>query len=298
MFILHNYAESPYAEKIRLMLGYAKLSWQSVDVPPQPPRPSLDPLLGGYRRIPVMQDGADLICDTRLIGAEIAARANRPELAFDSVSADAQAFIDGAEGDVFFAGILAAPKGKMLITMLMKRGLGLFKFIADRAGAAGDGIGNVTPKNAKQIWMDHLTRVEERLGDQAFLGGTAPDAQDFAVYHVVWINSILAGGNIGAKDSTLVRWRDRMTAFGHGSPERLSVPAALTIAADATPAPIDAAMAVASQKDVTIAPDDYMRDATTGTLVGENDHKWIIARQTAGQGTVHVHFPKAGYVIN
>jgi hypothetical protein len=28
-----------------------------------PPRPLLDPLTGGYRRVPVLQVGADIYCD-------------------------------------------------------------------------------------------------------------------------------------------------------------------------------------------------------------------------------------------
>ena len=61
-WVLHHYEASPYAEKIRLMFGYTGLRWHSVISPPMPPRPNLDPLTGGYRRIPVAQKGADLFC--------------------------------------------------------------------------------------------------------------------------------------------------------------------------------------------------------------------------------------------
>ncbi|WP_231877010.1 glutathione S-transferase N-terminal domain-containing protein, partial [Oleiphilus sp. HI0067] len=69
--ILHHYDKSPYAEKIRLMFGLMNTSWQSLLSLPIPPRPNLDPLTGGYRRIPVAQIGADLICDTGLIAQEV-----------------------------------------------------------------------------------------------------------------------------------------------------------------------------------------------------------------------------------
>jgi len=42
------------------MLGFKDLAWQSVEQPPILPKPHLTPLTGGYRRIPVLQDGADL----------------------------------------------------------------------------------------------------------------------------------------------------------------------------------------------------------------------------------------------
>ena len=39
------------------------------------PKPDLTPLTGGYRRIQVLQVGADVFCDTQVILAEVAARA-------------------------------------------------------------------------------------------------------------------------------------------------------------------------------------------------------------------------------
>jgi glutathione S-transferase len=63
--ILHYYERSPYAEKIRLALGLKGLPWRSVLAPMVMPKPELVELTGGYRRIPVLQMGADVYCDTR-----------------------------------------------------------------------------------------------------------------------------------------------------------------------------------------------------------------------------------------
>ena len=65
--ILHNYDFSNYAEKARLALGYKRMNWRSVIIPPVAPKPNLTPLTGGYRRTPVLQIGADIYCDTKLI---------------------------------------------------------------------------------------------------------------------------------------------------------------------------------------------------------------------------------------
>ena len=65
--ILHHYDLSPFSEKIRLALGYKGLDWKSVVVEAVPPRPALDALTGGYRRVPVLQVGADIYCDTEVI---------------------------------------------------------------------------------------------------------------------------------------------------------------------------------------------------------------------------------------
>ena len=65
--ILYNYDFSNYSEKIRLLLGYKGVSWKSVEVPSYGHKPGFTHLTGGYRRAPVLQIGADVYCDTRLI---------------------------------------------------------------------------------------------------------------------------------------------------------------------------------------------------------------------------------------
>ena len=65
--ILHHYAASPFAEKIRAILGYKRLAWRSVDIPVVMPKPDLTALTGGYRKTPVLQIGCDVYCDTTLI---------------------------------------------------------------------------------------------------------------------------------------------------------------------------------------------------------------------------------------
>ena len=78
--ILHHYDFSNYSEKVRLALGYKGLDWCSVIIPPVAPKPDLTPLTGGYRRTPVLQVGADIYCDTRLILAELERRKPQPTL--------------------------------------------------------------------------------------------------------------------------------------------------------------------------------------------------------------------------
>ena len=53
--ILHHYPSSPFSEKIRLILGYKKLRWQSVIIPIIMPKNDVVALTGGYRRTPVLQ---------------------------------------------------------------------------------------------------------------------------------------------------------------------------------------------------------------------------------------------------
>src|SRR5260370_5190834 len=65
--ILHQYATSPFSEKIRKIFAHKKISWRSVEQPVIMPKPKLVPLTGGYRRIPVLQIGAGVWCDTGII---------------------------------------------------------------------------------------------------------------------------------------------------------------------------------------------------------------------------------------
>ena len=78
--ILHHYAMSPFSEKVRLIMGFKKLTWRSVLIPPVMPKPDVIALTGGYRKTPVLQIGADIYCDTALIARVLEARQPPPTL--------------------------------------------------------------------------------------------------------------------------------------------------------------------------------------------------------------------------
>jgi len=64
---LHHYPASLFSEKIRSLLGYCALEWNSVQINNIMPRPNLMELSGGYRKTPILQDGASVFCDTKII---------------------------------------------------------------------------------------------------------------------------------------------------------------------------------------------------------------------------------------
>ena len=78
--ILHNYPQSPVAEKVRVALGIKQAQWRSVEIPRLPPKPMLTKLTGGYRRTPVMQIGADIYCDSQCIIRELEKRIPAPSI--------------------------------------------------------------------------------------------------------------------------------------------------------------------------------------------------------------------------
>ena len=59
-------------------MGLKQLPWRSVEQNRLPDRPELFAMTGDYRRIPVMQIGADLYCDTQCILRELERRVPEP----------------------------------------------------------------------------------------------------------------------------------------------------------------------------------------------------------------------------
>ena len=101
--ILHYYPNSPFAEKVRLILGHKQLAWKSVFIPMIMPKPDLTALTGGYRKTPVLQIGADTYCDTALICDVLEQLAPTPTLYPDAVKGAARIVAQWADSALFTA---------------------------------------------------------------------------------------------------------------------------------------------------------------------------------------------------
>ncbi|MFK8050727.1 MAG: glutathione S-transferase family protein [Halioglobus sp.] len=298
--ILHHYEMSPFSEKIRLMFGFSGLSWQSLQSPEMPPRPNVDPLSGGYRRIPIAQLGADIFCDSRLIAQEVAALGNVPGLALSGCTQEAQDYSAHLESHVFWATVFSIPIGTTLKQLYRAIGLrGAVKFLVDRAGV-GKAARMNTPsfKEATTQFDRHLSDLEQRLqGD--FLFGDSPCHADFAAYHTLWFKIVVAELEMPAGFPRIEAWYRRMGEFGHGQRQNISQADAFAAARDAMPRPLSddltADTAVGSQ--VAVLPSDYALDSVRGILVGSSEQRWVVARDTEQFGTVHVHFPRQGFEL-
>lgn len=299
--ILHNYAMSPFAEKMRSMLGYSQLEWQSVTTREMPPRPMLARLAGGYRKIPVAQIGADVFCDTRVIASEIAALSNKPLLALENCSPDVQAFVKEVDLEVFFACIMAGGSKRLRDKVRQSMSLlDIARFAWDRINMGRTAkVKMPGPRSAMPKVLAHLQRMEGLI-KQDFLFGTEPCHGDFSAYHSLWFIRDLGERSFINDYPNTIAWMDRMKAFGHGKRIDISAEAALEQARAAQPRPIpaDYLQDALIGKQVSIAPSDYGRDATTGKLVGSSPQRWILARESGDLGTVHVHFPKQGFAIS
>lgn len=297
--ILHQYALSPFSEKIRLMLGYAGLDWRMVSVGEVPPRPKLEMLSGGYRRIPVAQIGADVFCDTRLIAREIARLAERPELALENNSDDVQAFVRETDLEVFLACILAASGPGMLFKLAKSTStMNVLRFLKDRVNIGRTAkVPPMSPKQARQKLQSHLQRLEAML-EQDFLFGNAPCVADFSAYHGLWYVRDLAGKSVIRSFDRVNAWMDRMQAFGHGNAVEMTPDQALEEARQGEPRALgeegtDALLG----RTVSIAPEDYARDPVVGTLVAAQAEVWVLSRETEELGTLHIHLPRRGFRI-
>ena len=299
---LHHYDASPYAEKIRLMLGWKGLRWHSVLSPPQPPRPNVDPLSGGYRRIPMGQIGADVFCDTFVIAQEVARLADAPELDPERATGDAAAIVARAEGDVFFAAISSVPPATLLGTILRTVGpFGMVKFVLDRARMMQSAnVKAPQGEAARSILRAYLDDLEQRLTGRDFLTDATPAIADFAAFHPLWLHVRSRRRPIDARYVHLVRWYERMEALGHGTREEIGAEQAFEAARSAKPRPLPASTGDADTRigrRVSIAPTDYGTVPVAGHLVAATPSRYIVARETDRFGTIHVHFPRRGFAL-
>ena len=297
--ILHHYDFSNFAEKARLMLGFKGLAWQGVEIPPILPKPKLVPLTSGYRRTPVLQDGADVWCDTNLIARELERRVPEPTLYPAATAGSANAIAWWAEQQfmrpvaLFVSGINADH---------MPAGLH-----SDRARLHGLPEPSIEAVRKAAIRNRNLVRPQIRwLADmlqdgRPYLLGDAPCIADFAAYHVVWF---FRGRRIDCRGELdpyprLLAWRDRMAAIGHGTRTDIDADQALAIARAATPAPPRPSEPQDGDprpgERARVRPADNARDWIEGEVRFIDAHEIALAHHDPLVGEVVVHFPRLGY---
>ena len=292
--ILHHYDTSPFSEKPRLLFGLYGLAWGSVIQPTIMPKPDLTPLTGGYRRIPVMQVGADVYCDSQVIMAEVAARAGGPPL--DGTGWAVNLWADR----LFFQATVPIIFGEIEVPQA---------FIDDRSKLSGRPFDAAQMKAAaepmKQQWRAQAAWIDQALAGSDYIAGDAPGLADIAAYMNIWF----LGGALRATTEQLMTgldrlsaWRVRIRAIGHGERHEMTPAQALAIAKAAEPAAYadhDAndPLGLAPGAAVHVMADDYGRDPIAGTLVAANASRVVIAREDPALGRLQLHFPRAGYIV-
>jgi glutathione S-transferase len=297
--ILHHFEISPFAEKVRAILGFKKLAWRSVLVPLVMPKPDVVALTGGYRRTPFLQIGADVYCDTALIARVLEARAPQPTL-YPPEQPLAPAFAQWADATLFWIGSVFAAQPAGAAVLFDNDMAAMKAFGADRA-ALTTGFGRPSLADATAQLPLHLAALEAQLSRGGpFLFGTQPSIADFAAMHPLWMVRRAKVDAVLAPHAAVRAWLDRIAAFGHGRREEIDSAQAIAIAASSTPQPtagVPAGSGLELGQAVTVAASDYGTDMVAGTLVALSAEETVIARDDERAGRVHVHFPRHGYQL-
>lgn len=293
--VLHHYNESPYAEKIRALLGYKGLNWRSVIVPRIAPKPDLVALTAGYRKVPVLQIGADVFCDTRLIALELERLAPSPATQGSGWNDIVEHWVDLN----LFGKAVAYTFGKNVDYLPDE-------FLADRAALRGAPLNREALKRAvplaEQELAINVAWVESGLAAQPFVNGGTPGTGDFTLYSTLWF------ARNGRFDFTrfpkTAAWMERMKAFGHGERTDMTAEEAIALAAANQPAPLTYqsvspdVSGLALGQLVSVTPESLGHGTTVeGELVGINAERLTLEQHNERVGHVRVHFPRLGYRV-
>lgn len=299
--LFHQYDVSPFSEKVRTVFGIKQLTWHAVEEPVIMPKPELTALTGGYRKIPVMQIGADVYCDTQIIIRELERRYPKPSLFTEADKGLAWAVSMWADR-VLFQNAVAVIFGNVGQAVDES-------FIKDREALMGRPFDVNAMKAAAPLMAEQLRAglgwLEDQLADgRKFLMGAAPGLADAACHYNLAFMRWLFPDGLKALEHLpkTAAWEERVRAIGHGDRQEMSRDEALAIAKAATSTTKEQAdphepNGLKPGDKVSVMADDYGRDPITGTLVASDAQSVAIKREAPEVGEVVVHFPRAGFFI-
>jgi glutathione S-transferase len=303
-FILHHYDASPFAEKIRTLLGHKNAHYKVVKIPVIMPKPELVVLTGGYRKTPVLQHKNHIYCDTRLM-ARVIDEQFAGETVFPSkLSLTANTVAQWADQHLFSVAVALAfsPAGFEAFRSRVPEKF-VEAFVSDRAKMKEGGSGlSMEANTALQLLPIYLQQMEQQLNSAGpFICGVQVTIADFSVYHCLWF----INNNAGVKAlldgyQKLNQWFETMNAIGHGTQLTIDALDAINIA-------FSAKKVLFSKDDflevngfrfgdnVEIVPTDYGITPVTGELIISKTDEIAIKRIDEKAGEVYVHFPRIGY---
>jgi len=303
--ILHNYPQSPVAEKARIAFGIKNLSWKSVEIPRIPPKPFLTQLTGGYRRTPVVQIGADIYCDSQCIINELERRYPTPTYYPTNDKGLAWCLSRWTDGELFDHAVqivLGSNMENLPPEFAEDRGrLYLGPDWAEGLKAANENLPHlVAQMRAPCDWLN------QQLSDgRNFLFGDKPGAIDAQLYHVIWFlrGRWVQGPEFMSTFPELERWEKNVSAIGHGEMGEMSPEDAIKRAAECEPITslgVDKndPQGLKEGMAVSVSPDvDGGEQPVEGKVAGANSTSITIQRTDQEAGNLHVHFPRAGYRV-
>lgn len=301
-YILHQYDSSPFAYKARLLMGFKKLAWRSVEIPMVMPKPLLMPLTGGYRKTPILQIGADIYFDTSLIAAELERRNPAPTFYPAGGEAMAQIMTAWADQNLFL------PSANFSLSIVADKLPAAF--FEDRAKMMNRPVTPVekmqaaTPLFRSQMHLQ-LDRLANLLSDgRNYILGDKPGLADIAVAHPLW----MVGKNSGKRSAagldpypTVRAWIDRVDAIGQGTRTPMDAEEALGIARAAVPETPRASEAFEGAPKlgarVSVQTEDRAPEPVVGEVVMVQRNEIAIRRSAPEVGDVVIHVPRAGFIV-
>ncbi|WP_275425821.1 glutathione S-transferase family protein [Parasphingorhabdus marina] len=292
---MHHYENSPFGQAMRLALGLKGLSWKSVEQPDICPKPDLSALTGGYERIPVLQVGADIYCDTALIVDVLEELKPEPSLYPEPMG---------------FAGrMIALWSGGLWFMPAVGTALGTDptivsdEFWADRAKRFGMDRERFLPAVPHLVGQFEAgaTLLAETLADgRDYVCGSSPGHADLLLYMNIRFVGF-AGKQPDDFGTEVKAWYDRIDAIGYGDFEDWSGEQAIELAADSEPTGLcDVEAGSGFQAGDLVAVKTETPDPATvsGRLVGLSRRRISIERTDDLTGKVHVHFPRLGQILS
>jgi len=304
--ILHNYPQSPVAEKVRVAFGIKGLAWRNVEIPRLPPKPMLTALTGGYRRTPVMQIGADIYCDSQCILRELERR--HPTPTFQPVDAGLMwclsRWTDGALFDLGVKLVLGAAGDDLPADFAEDRGrlyLGGDNWAKNLKAANETLPHQVAQMRTALFWLDG-----QLTDSRAFLTGEQPAAIDAQVYHVVWFlrGRWTDGPAFLSEFAALERWEQNVLKLGHGQASDMTGEDAIARAGQCQPSHPQGVAEFEPQglkvgTPVAVGPDvESGEQFVEGKVLAADAETISIVRETEDiDGQIAVHFPRSGYRV-
>jgi glutathione S-transferase len=303
----HHYPTSPFAEKIRAIMGYKNLAWKSVFQPMIMPKPDLQALTGGYRRIPVLQIGNQIVCDTMLICDVLEHLSPEKPLYPTGLKGAARTVAQWADSMLFPVAMAYnfQPAGAQHVFKDAPPEA-LKAFAADRQAMRG-GAPRMNPADAAASYKSYLRRISSMLDGQNFLLGNQPSVADFAVYHPLWFTRRIVPPIAGVLDATpaVLAWMDRIAAFEQGEPSKSNTTESIAACTESMPASelfgtentFQDEHGIPLGSDVTITAESFGLEATPGQLVAATRTRYTLRRVDERAGEVFVHFPRIGFIL-
>ena len=300
--ILHQYATSPFSEKIRAILSYKDVPWTAVEVPAVMPKPDVVALTGGYRKTPILQIGAHIYCDSALI-AEVLERLAPSPAIFPPESAGTARFLaQWADSTLFWTAAAYAfqPEGAAAILGHLSPDEKK-QFAVDRAEFRGR-LPRMAAAEATASLLIYLRRFETMLiDDRVWLLGSTASIADFSVYHCLWF--VRRAGPLATiiDDFPYVAgWFERMRRLVQPPHADMTSDAALRHAGAEVPQELESDFSIdthgiALGQPVTITPVDTGCDPVKGELVLAMRDELAVRRVDERVGELIVHFPRIGF---